>query len=137
MNDECGICQFIFLHPSSFNQLEFPRSCYRFFAAADAEFAVDVVDVGFDGAGGHNKLVGDFAVAVASGNQAEHFQFTDAEGIGEGGLEIGELVLSLAKDGGLGTCRKLVEGLEIGELVLSLSKDWRLGGWQAARSLVI
>ena len=55
--------------PLIFDQPHFPRSRHRFLPAADAEFAVDVVDVGFDGADRHKKLVGDFLVGVTGGDE--------------------------------------------------------------------
>lgn len=57
-------------------------------AAADVEFAVDVVGVPFDGAEGYDEVVGDLLVGVPGRDEMEYFEFAVAEGFYEGLLGV-------------------------------------------------
>ena len=62
-------------------EVEFSGAGNSLRAAGDAQLAVDVVDVRFDGVKGQHEFVSDLAVGVTSSGEAQDFQFAFGEGI--------------------------------------------------------
>ena len=53
---------------------ELPGARYRFGPVGNVQLAVNTCCVGFDGALGHDKLMGDFPIRPAKGYKMENFQ---------------------------------------------------------------
>src|SRR5215208_1096325 len=64
-------------------EVHLPGAGYSLGAAARPQLAVEVVDVGLDGADGDEELACDLPVGLAGGDEREHLQLPLAQGLGE------------------------------------------------------
>src|SRR5919112_4582678 len=67
----------------SLEQFELPGPCHRLRAAVRVELAVEVVDVGLDGAHADEQLGGDPAITLAGGYKLQNFELAPAQGFGK------------------------------------------------------
>ena len=64
-------------------QIQLSGPCHRLRAAVRVELAVEVVEVGLDGAHADEELGGDLAVGLAGGYERKDLQLALAQGFGE------------------------------------------------------
>ncbi len=65
-------------------KIQFLGAVYRLGAAIDLQLAENLVEIPFDGTHSEEKLIGDFAVREAIGNQSQDFKFALGEGFVNG-----------------------------------------------------